>query len=87
MKKFLINGKVYTFDTIQNGNEGWEYAKCRENGKCAFLDVYNGVQFEGENRVIAEPCIERKNTFFVPRGFHCWGGELRHSASWRKQWG
>ena len=86
MKKFIINGKVYTFNVIQDMHDGCVYAKCKDNGKYAFLDIENGVQFVGEHRVIAEPYDERENTFSIPKGFHYWGGELRHNASWRSQW-
>ena len=83
-KKFYINNKVYTFDVIQDMYGGCVYAKCRENGKYAFLDIENGVQFEDEHKIIAKPYDECKS--FIPAGFHYWGGELRHNVSWRSQW-
>ena len=87
MKRFIINGQHFTFDVVQDMGDGSEYAVCicgSRKGDYAFIDIDNGVQFVNENRIVAEPYIN--NTFSIPRGFHCWGGELRCNASWRKQW-
>ena len=87
MKRFIVNGQELTFDVVQTMGDGSEYAVCtcgNRKGDYAFLDIGNGVQFENENRIVAEPYI--KETFFIPRGFHCWGGELRCNETWRKQW-
>lgn len=87
MKRFIINGQTFTFDVVQDMGDGSEYAVCtdgRRKGDYAFIDIYNGVQFENENRIVAEPYID--NTFFIPRGYHYWGGELRCNETWRKQW-
>lgn len=85
MKRVNINGQDFTFDVVQKMSDGSEYAVCtcgRRKGDYAFLDIDNGVQFENENRIVAKP----KETFFIPRGFHYWGGELRCNETWRKQW-
>ena len=97
MKKFLVNGEICNFDIIQtcklHGEHEGEicyYAQCLENGKYAWLDECNGVQFEGEDRVIAEPyaqpSVETRYSRFVPIGCHYWGGEIRNNEAWRKQW-
>lgn len=87
MKRFIIDGQELTFDVVQNMGDGSEYAVCicgSRKGDYAFLDVDNGVQFENENRIVAKPYIN--TTFCIPKGFHCWGGELRCNETWRKQW-
>ena len=51
MKQYYANGKTYTFDITEETEVKvpmW-YAKCRENGKMAWLDR-EGIQFEGEKR-------------------------------------
>lgn len=86
MKQFIIDGKIYTFDVEQVIDDTVEYVKCRENGRHAFIDIDNGVQFAGGGRVIAEPYEEQKSTFIVPRGCHYWGGVVRTNKVWRAQW-
>ena len=86
MKRLVIDGKVYTFDVVQDMYDGCLYAKCRENGKYAFLDDCGGVQFEGEHRVLADSYNPNKSISFVPRGCHYWGGQIRNNATWRARW-
>lgn len=53
-KTYYVNGRILTFDVIEEGEVKvpvW-YAKCRENGKMAWLDNH-GIQFEGEQRFAA----------------------------------
>lgn len=86
MKKYTIGCKVYTFDILEThelcGEHKGEicyYGKCRENGKYAWLDEQNGVQFEGESRLIAEPYYEH------PFGaYSLWGGQFRPKYNWQK---
>lgn len=60
---YFIGSKSYTFDVIEETEVKvpmW-YAKCRENGKMAWLDK-EGIQFEGEQRFQAsiDPYYGRK---------------------------
>ena len=60
-KTYYVNGQVLTFDIIEESEAKipvW-YAKCRENGKTAWLDNH-GIQFEGERRFAASPEQVRK---------------------------
>ena len=84
MKKFLIDGKVYTFDVIETkmNTDYVVYAKCRENGKYAWIDIINGVQFEGEKRIVAEPVAEHYVGY--NNLYQLWGGELRPKYNWQK---
>ena len=86
-KRFTINGKYFSFDILETYKLQGEYegdicyfAKCHQNGKYALIDTYNGVQFEGEERIIAEPCEP------VSCGglYTMWGGELRIRHNWQK---
>lgn len=86
MKRYLIDGKLYSFKILEVYPLHGEYegeicywAKCFQNGKFAWLDEYNGVQFEGEERVIAEPCTEHPNH----GPYTLWGGELRPRYNWQ----
>ena len=50
-KVYYTESKIYTFDVTEETEVKvpmW-YAKCRENGKMAWLDK-EGIQFEGEQR-------------------------------------
>lgn len=86
MKKYLINGKIYHFDVLETHKlygehlgEACYYAKCTDNGKFAWLDEENGIQFEGECRFIAEPYIEHGYSAYA-----LWGGEFRPKYNWQK---
>lgn len=82
VKRFIIDGKLYTFtiyDTSCNTDEV-VFAKCWQNDKFAWLDIYDGVQFEGEHRVIAEPYIQPIYPF---PSYALWGGEIRPRYNWQ----
>jgi hypothetical protein len=89
MKKYLINGEVFTFKVIEeytckgkHYGETCYFAVCtslRHYGKCAWLDEQNGVQFEGEKRIIAEPCAVHGYGAYT-----LWGGEIRPRYNWQK---
>lgn len=81
MKKYLVNGATYTFDSLGKDYEVMTVkgkmwlATCRENGKEAWIDEQNGVQFIGERRVEAKEVLGCNQQ--VPYGYSLWGGELR----------
>ena len=88
-KKYLINGEVFSFKVLEEYTckgklygEVCYFAECtslRHYGKRAWLDEQNGVQFEGEKRIIAEPYSDN------PCGlYYMWGGELRPRYNWQK---
>ena len=89
IKKYLINGEVFTFKVVEeytckgeHYGETCYYAVCtslRHYGKCAWLDEQNGVQFEGEKRIVAEPYTDSIYTSYT-----VWGGEIRPKYNWQK---
>lgn len=78
MKKYLVDGKIYHFDIVEK-HQFCYFAKCVENGKFAWLDEENGIQFEGERRFIAEPYTKHEYGVCV-----LWGGEFRPKYNWQK---
>lgn len=85
MKKYLVNGATCTFDSMYEvmtmKGKMW-LATCRENGKEAWIDEQNGVQFIGERRVEAKEVLGCNQQVLgcnqqVPYGYSLWGGELR----------
>jgi hypothetical protein len=86
MKKYLVDGKIYHFEVLETHELRGEhlgevcfYAKCTDNGKFAWLDEENGIQFEGESRFIAEPYTEHCFSAYT-----LWGGEFRPRYNWQK---
>jgi hypothetical protein len=86
MKKYLINGRIYSFDVLETHTLRGKhlgkvcyYAKCLQNGKFAWLDEQNGIRFEGERRFIAEPYTEHSYGAYT-----IWGGEFRPKYNWQK---
>lgn len=85
MKKYLVDGKVYHFDILETCKLGGKhtgttcyYAKCPENGKYAWLDNENGIQFEGESRFVAKPYVEHSFGSYT-----LWGGQVRPMYNWQ----
>ena len=76
VKRFKIDGKVYTFDVSYEEQTRcgtvW-LGKCRENGKEAWLDAA-GVQFDGRRRAPAQEVFSSSGT---DGSYQLWGGQLR----------
>ena len=65
-KTYYTNDGTYTFDVIEEDEVKvpmW-YAKCRENGKYAWIDR-EGIQFEGENRFKASTEPTNANKYYI----------------------
>lgn len=82
VKRYEVNGEVFTFDIVDSCNtlKGVMYvATCRENGKDAWLDS-NGVQFMGERRIEAKEVFAQSlPSPSMPYGYSIWGGQIRDS--------
>lgn len=94
MKKYLIGGKVYSFEILEtcelvgeHTNKICYYSKCLNNGKYAWLDDENGIQFVKQHRFIAEPYTDTCAEHYNENGFGAytlWGGEFRPKYNWQK---
>ena len=60
MSKYHVGDTSYTFEVLQEyqlnspNKDFAHFAKCKENGRYAWLDGEGGFQFEGEPRIIAD---------------------------------
>ena len=83
MKKYNVNGVIYSFDVVskEETRNGIVYlAKCRENGKDAWLDDI-GVQFCDESIRIK---AKELTSFSLDDLNVLWGGELRPQYNFQK---
>ncbi len=66
VKTYYTNDSTYTFDVIEKDIAKvpvW-YARCRENGKFAWLDR-EGIQFDGEHRFSASTAPIKANKCYI----------------------